>query len=45
MTHEQDDYIIIAEIEGEHFLMIINNEQLDFTEAKELKVWVDACKY
>ena len=33
-----DDYIILAEVECEHLLMIINDEPWDFNEAKELKV-------
>ena len=39
-----DGYILFAEVEGERLLMIINEESWDFKEAKELKVWVDACK-
>ena len=38
------DYILLAEAECEKLLMIINNEPWDFNEAKELDVWVDACK-
>ncbi|XP_033131958.1 uncharacterized protein LOC103848357 isoform X1 [Brassica rapa] len=39
-----DDYILLAEIESERLLMVINEEPWDYTEAKKLKVWVDACK-
>lgn len=39
-----DDYILLAEIECERLLMVINNEPWDFNEAKDLKVWVNACE-
>ena len=39
-----DDYVLLAEVESEHLLMIINDEPWSFSEAKELKVWIDACK-
>lgn len=39
-----DDYILVAEIECERLLMIINDEPWDFNEAKGIKVWVDACE-
>ena len=39
-----DDYILIAEVESEKLLMIINDEPWSFVEAKEMKVWIDACK-
>lgn len=39
-----DDYVLLAEIESERLLMVINEEPWDYTEAKKLKVWVDACK-
>lgn len=39
-----NDYIMIAEVESEHLLMIMNDESWSYVEAKELKVWVDACK-
>lgn len=38
-----DDYVLVAEAECERLLMVINNEPYDYNEAKELKVWVDAC--
>ena len=38
-----DDYILLAEVECEKLLMIINNEPWDYSEAKKLQVWVDAC--
>lgn len=39
-----DDYILVAEIECERLLMVINDEPWNFNEAKELHVWIDACK-
>lgn len=39
-----DDYILLAEAECEQLLMVINEEPWDFTEAKELDVWINACK-
>ena len=39
-----DDYVLMAETECERLLMVINDEPWDFNEAKELKVWIDACK-
>ena len=39
-----DDYILMAEIECERLLMIINDEPWDFSEAKKLKVWIEACE-
>lgn len=39
-----DDYILLAEIECERLLMVINNEPWDFNEAKWQKVWVNACE-
>lgn len=38
------DYILLAETECEWLLMTINEEPWDFAEAKEMKVWLDACK-
>lgn len=38
------DYVILAEIEGEHLLLAINEEPWDFKEANKLKVWRDACE-
>lgn len=38
-----DDYVLLAQAECERLLMVINNEPYDFNEAKELKVWIDAC--
>ena len=34
---------MLAEVECEKLLMIINNEPWDYSEAKKLQVWVDAC--
>ena len=39
-----EDYVLLADIECERLLMVINNEPWDFNEAKEQKVWIDACK-
>lgn len=39
-----DDYVLLVEAECERLLMIINNELWDYNEAKEMKVWFDACK-
>ena len=39
-----DDYVLMAEAECERLLSIVNDEPWDFNEAKELKVWIDACE-
>lgn len=39
-----DDYVLLAEVECERLLMVINNEPWDYNEAKEMQVWIDACK-
>ena len=39
-----DDYILLAELEGERLLLSINDEPWSFEEAKEKKVWRDACE-
>lgn len=39
-----DDYILLAEIESERLLMVVNEEPWDYEEAKKLRVWVEACK-
>lgn len=39
-----EDYVLLSEVECERLLMIINNEPWDYNEAKDMKVWVDACK-
>ena len=39
-----DDYVLMAEIEGEQVLLAINDEPWDFKEANKLKEWRDACK-
>ena len=39
-----DDYVLIAEIESERLLMVINEEPWDFDEARKMKVWIEACK-
>lgn len=38
-----DDYILLAELDGERLLLTINDEPLSYSEASELKVWNDAC--
>lgn len=38
-----DDYILLAEVEGELLLQSINDEPWNFEEAKEHKVWRYAC--
>lgn len=39
-----DDYVYLAEEEGERLLLLLNEESGDFQEAMELKVWREACK-
>jgi len=39
-----DDYICLAEEEGERLLLLLNEEPWDFKEAMEDKVWRDACE-
>ncbi|XP_022558682.2 uncharacterized protein LOC111206341 [Brassica napus] len=39
-----DDYVYLADVEGERLLLLINDEPWDFSEAIEEKVWKDACK-
>lgn len=39
-----DDYVYLAEKEGERLLLLLNEEPWDFEEAMELKVWRDACE-
>lgn len=39
-----NDYVLFAEIEIEHLLMLINEEPWDYKEAKEHKEWREACK-
>ena len=39
-----DDYVLLAKVESEQLLMVLNDEPWDFNEAKELKVWIEACK-
>ena len=38
-----EDYVLLADGECERLLMIINDEPWDFSEAKKLQVWIDAC--
>ena len=39
-----DDYILLAELDCERLLMTINDEPWSYNEAKDLKVWNDACE-
>lgn len=38
-----DDYILLAELDGERLLLPINDEPWSYSKARELKVWTDAC--
>ncbi|KAG7587705.1 GAG-pre-integrase domain [Arabidopsis suecica] len=38
------DYVLMAEIEGEHLLLMINEEPSDFREANKLQEWRNACE-
>lgn len=38
-----EDYVYLSEVEGERLLLLLNDEPYDFVEAKEEKVWRDAC--
>lgn len=38
-----DDYILLAELDGERLLLSVNDEPWDYEEAKGKKVWCDAC--
>lgn len=40
-----DDYILLAEVEGERLLLLLNEEPWSYDEAMEDKVWRDACQY
>ena len=39
-----DDYIFLAEVDGERLLLLLNDEPYDFKDAIEDKVWRDACE-
>ena len=39
-----EDYVLLAEEEGEILLICLNDEPKSFEEARELKEWIDACK-
>ena len=39
-----DDYILLAELDGERLLLSIKDEPWDNNEAKDNKVWRDACE-
>ena len=38
-----EDYVLLAEIEGERLLLLLNEEPSDYSEAVEQKVWREAC--
>ncbi|KAG7564160.1 Integrase catalytic core [Arabidopsis suecica] len=38
------DYVLLSEEEGERLLMCLNEEPWSFSDAKESKEWMDACK-
>ena len=39
-----DDYIYIAEVEGERLLLLLDEEPWNFRDAMEEKVWREACE-
>ncbi|KAG7564133.1 Zinc finger CCHC-type [Arabidopsis suecica] len=39
-----NDYVLLAEIEGELLLMALDEEPWDYEEAKHMKEWREACK-
>lgn len=39
-----DDYILLAEVESERLLLLLNDKPWDYDEAKEEKVWRDVCQ-
>lgn len=39
-----NDFALLAETEYERLLMVINEEPLNFQEARELKIWIEACE-
>lgn len=39
-----NDYVLLAEIEGEQLLMMVNEEPWDFNEASKSKEWRNACE-
>ena len=39
-----NDYVLLADFEGENLLLLVNDEPSSFQEAKELKEWKEACK-
>ncbi|KAG7554412.1 Integrase catalytic core [Arabidopsis suecica] len=39
-----EDYVLLAEEEGEDLLLLLNNEPRDFYEASESKEWIQACE-
>lgn len=39
-----DDYILLAEVESERLLILLNDEPWNYEEAKDEEVWRDACQ-
>ena len=39
-----DDYVLVAEYEGERLLLSLNDEPRSFQEARELREWILACE-
>jgi len=39
-----EDYVLLAEEEGERLLLCLNNEPRDFYEARESREWMLACE-
>ncbi|WZZ50841.1 hypothetical protein YC2023_050948 [Brassica napus] len=44
ICEDDDEYELLCEIEVEHLLLLANEEPWSYEEAKELKVWRDACE-
>ena len=43
ICEDDDEYELLCEIEVEHLLLLANEEPWSYEEARELKVWIDAC--
>ena len=39
-----DDYVLLAEYEGDRLLLSLNDEPRSFQEARELREWIQACE-
>ena len=39
-----EDYVLVAEYEGDKLLLTLNDEPSSFEQAKELKEWILACE-